>query len=138
MLQLICTLSPRQAAEDTTAGFTPFMVRVLTKPHFRPWQAVLFQLWQDRLTLLALCKVDVGAVLAIQLPGDEENPGAVLIGEVVSIIGHEGNSWRIGCTLRQPLPREDVLFIPTLFTAQRIADRSRPPRLPPVACASPR
>ena len=93
------------------------LVRVSKKPEWQNRGAVLFRLWENCLVLLLAEKVEVADVLAIQLPGDSDHPGAVVVGVVDQLALREDEAWMVSCVLRNPLSRDVVAKTPTLFVA---------------------
>jgi hypothetical protein len=91
------------------------LVRVAIKPDFGCWEAVLFRIWQDRLVLLVPEELEIGAVLAIELPVTSGQHGIVVVGAVTRVALGEKKAWVVSCTLRRPLPEELVGNTPTLF-----------------------
>ena len=92
------------------------LVRVCRKPYLFNSEAVLFRLWQDRVALVVPDEIEPGAVLAVQLSGTFERPGAVLVGQVECLASREDEGYFVRCRLRRPLAPEVVAETPTLFS----------------------
>jgi hypothetical protein len=111
-------------AEERSPRWHPPIVRVSQKPDFRGWRAILYRLWENRLILLAPGELAPGAVLAIQMPGDFDDPGVVVVGQVERATLHERTGWLVSCVLLRRLSGEAVLNTPTLFSVlSEVAER---------------
>jgi hypothetical protein len=88
---------------------------VSRKPEFSTREAILFRVWENCLVLLVPEKVEIADVLAIQMPRDFEQLGAVAVGVVDQVALREDQAWMVSCVLRTPLSREVVNKTPTLF-----------------------
>jgi hypothetical protein len=103
---------------------------VCRKPDFSTREAILFRVWEHCLVLLIPKRIEPADVLAIQMPGDFDHPGAVVVGVVDQIALREDESWLVSCVLRRPLPREVVVSTPTLFAILcELGVRSQPTRI---------
>jgi hypothetical protein len=91
------------------------LVRVCRKPDFGHREAILFRVWEHCLVLLVPKRIEPADVLAIEMPGDFDRPGAVVVGIVDQIALREDEAWLVSCVLRRPLSREVVVNTPTLF-----------------------
>src|SRR5262249_50254020 len=106
------------------------MVRVCRKPYLFNSEAVLFRLWQDRVTLILPDELEPGAVLAIQRDGTLHDLGAVLVGEVECVASGQDEGFFVRCRLRRPLSPELIARTATLFTtACERATQDYPPDL---------
>jgi hypothetical protein len=67
-------------------------------------------------------ELEIGAVLAIQLPHALDGPGSVVVGRVDRVALGENKNWLVGCALRRPLSDEVVGKTPTLFAVLCASD----------------
>jgi hypothetical protein len=79
------------------------MVRLIAKPSFQPYNALLHDFSARGMQLVMRCALELGTKLAVQLQTKRAGVSGILTGTVVHVNAAEDGTWLIGCVLSRAL-----------------------------------
>ena len=87
------------------------LVRFLIKPSFESHRAFLQEVSPNGVRLLFTRPLDVGTILAIQLPSGSTGLSHILSAQVKYAIPEQDHGWRLGCRLSRSFTDAELLAL---------------------------
>jgi hypothetical protein len=96
----------RATVRHSSGGTTP--CKTLAGWRGNAWEATIRDISQQGIGLVLSRRFEPGAILVVELPRPTEATSHLLLARVVRVVEQVNSRWLVGCSLVNPLTREEL------------------------------